>query len=191
MVGFYFAVMTIYFAHAFVDCVCTVLILFYPNKINAHTGLNSQPASTSTTVGIVVDGDNDNNCNKNSNANASTTATSFLSFSLPNMKIDVFLGWCSGLLELYYLLFIDSVSDIFFMRVFMYWVAAMSLSRAVALCWPCTPTLITVAVMYLLEALAVEFEGFTHKTVRPEYARKFSLFCLGMCLFSFLLTIFV
>jgi hypothetical protein len=60
-----------------------------------------------------------------------------------------------------------------------------------ALVWPCTPTLITVAIMYLLEALSVEFEGFTHKTVKADYARRFSLFCAAMSLFSFLLAIFV
>jgi hypothetical protein len=151
---------------------CTVLILFYPNKINR---------GGCTTAAV------------NDAAEASTDESQSLSFT--NMKINdgsgIFFRWWNSLLDIYYLLFVDSASEPIFMRVFMYWVAAMSLTRVMVLVWPCVPTLITVAVMYLLEALAIEFEGFTHKTVKHDYARKFSMFCLVMSLFSFLLAIFV
>ena len=183
MIGFYLTMMTVYFVHAFVDCMCTVLVLFYPHKLNHGCG------GVEGTATVVVDNDSSSGNNK--------TSISSPPFSSANIKIiggaEVFFRWWNGLLDIYFLLFVDSagsVSEPMFVRVFMYWMAAMSLTRVIAVGWPCASTLITVAVMYLLEALAIEFEGFTHKTVRPDYARKFSLFCVGMSFSSFLLAIF-
>jgi hypothetical protein len=193
MVGFYLIMMTVYFVHAFVDCMCTVLILFYPNKISKTDSIESHPSA------VVVDDDNKNSISSSSIDSNKASSSSLLSSSvlLANININAsgaesFFKWWNGLLDIYSLLFLDSViSEPIFMRVFMYWMAAMSLTRVMVLGWPCASTLTTVAVMYLLEALAIEFESFTHKTVRPDYGRRFSFFCMCMCAFSLLLAIFV
>lgn len=188
MVGLVLTMMAIFFVHALLDCMCAVLVLFYPSKIKAN----------------ICDGDGgddgggDGDAMEGGGGVADAGDKPCTTGIFANVKIDsstkVLLRWWNSLLDVYHSLFVDSAirdSEPIFMRVFMYWMAAMSLVRVMALVWPCTPTLITVAIMYLLEALSVEFEGFTHKTVKADYARRFSLFCAAMSLFSFLLAIFV
>jgi hypothetical protein len=184
MVGFGLTMMVVFFVHALLDCMCAVLVLFYPSKIKANICDGGD------------DGGDDGGMEGGGGADAGDKPCTTGIFA--NLKIDssakVFLRWWNSLLDVYYSLFVDSAirdSEPIFMRVFMYWMAAMSLVRVMALVWPCAPTLITVAIMYLLEALSVEFEAFTHKTVKADYARRFSLFCAAMSLFSFLLAIFV
>ena len=74
-------------------------------------------------------------------------------------------------------------------RALVYWASAMSLVRVMALIfWPCYPLLLCVSIMYILEALAFEYEGYTAQTVTPGKARMVSRFSflisLLLCIFS-------
>jgi hypothetical protein len=60
-------------------------------------------------------------------------------------------------------------------RVFAYWTGSMSLARLVAIAAPSFDTFSVVCLMYLMEALAFEYEGFTAQTVIAHRARMVSL----------------
>ena len=68
-----------------------------------------------------------------------------------------------------------------------YWVAAMGLTRAAAGVFPHKHTLCIAGIMYILEALVAEYEGFTTQTIPAKTARVMSIAstCLcGMCWYS-------
>ena len=69
-------------------------------------------------------------------------------------------------------------------RVMAYWIAAMSLVRALAGLYAHTNTclLLAVVVMYALEALAFEYEAFTAHAIAPRLGRAASLFSVGMAI---------
>jgi hypothetical protein len=60
-------------------------------------------------------------------------------------------------------------------RVMVYWASAMSLTRVMALCFRIPELYCTVAVMYLLEALVAEYEGFSAGTIQRRTARSISM----------------
>jgi hypothetical protein len=60
-------------------------------------------------------------------------------------------------------------------RVMVYWASAMSLTRVMALCFRIPELYCTVAVMYLLEALVAEYEGFSAGTIQRRTARSISI----------------
>jgi hypothetical protein len=76
-------------------------------------------------------------------------------------------------------------------RITIYWVSSMSLIRLIAVYWPCAQTILCVSVMYLLEALVAELEGFTFKSVIPSQAKLVSVFSFGMSVVSILAIIFM
>ena len=69
-------------------------------------------------------------------------------------------------------------------RLFMYWVSAMSLVRVIAVCVPCTLTCLSVSVMYVLEGLVAEYEGYTALCVHATVARAISVFSFSMSLLA-------
>jgi hypothetical protein len=163
MAWLYFVVLAIYIIHSFIDFVCSIAVLFCVEYIEIHTEADLSENSSAVT--------NNNTTNKNDSG------------------INIWKNWIR---ELYPSMFKPPGIEVYppiFCRVLMYWIAAMSLVRVVAICWTCTPTLITVAVMYAFEALAIEYEGSTFHTARSEYARKASLFSIGMCIISCLMAI--
>jgi hypothetical protein len=67
-------------------------------------------------------------------------------------------------------------------RALVYWASAMSLVRVVALLlFPNDALLVCVAIMYLLEGLVAEYEGFTTGAISQETARIISRFSFGVC----------
>ena len=59
-------------------------------------------------------------------------------------------------------------------RVLVYWAAAMSLVRALALVFRSFELCVCVCLMYVLEGLVAEYEGFSSCTVPPKTARMIS-----------------
>ena len=72
-------------------------------------------------------------------------------------------------------------------RTFIYYVACMSLVRVVAVCMPGPGTCACVAVMYAMQALAAEYEGFSAKTSPPHACRVICYLCTVMSICSALL----
>lgn len=60
-------------------------------------------------------------------------------------------------------------------RVFAYWTGSMSLARVAAAAAPTFETFSVVAMMYVMEMLAFEYEGFTAQTVVARKARTVSM----------------
>ena len=69
-------------------------------------------------------------------------------------------------------------------RVMVYWASAMSLTRVLALCFRIPEMFCLVALMYFLEGLVAEYEGFSANTIHESTARTIS-----MCSFSFSIAI--
>ena len=67
-------------------------------------------------------------------------------------------------------------------RIIVYWVAAMSLVRVFALIFQNAGFYMCVSVMYLLEGLVAEYEGFTSCTIPAGTARLISSFSFCMSL---------
>lgn len=163
MAWLYVVVVGAYLIQACMDGVAAGLVLFYPG------------ADKVDVCEVVVDDDSaENPAPKNSGG-----GLAWLKETIVDFYLSIFndLG-CS-----------DERHNAAFKRMLMYWVSAMSLVRVVAIGFPGAPTFIAVAAMYTLEGLVFEFEGFTHKTVKPESARKISMFCLGMCAVSCVMAI--
>jgi hypothetical protein len=172
MAWLYLIVLAIYAIHTFLDCACTIVTLFY-----------SSSSSKSDLCFIVPETVEHSNSGNNENIDCKKEEEK----SKIRQVKAMFLG-------LYPSLFKDPILEehpAILSRILMYWIAAMGLTRLMAICWTCAPTLITVAIMYALEALAIEYEGFTFQTAKSEYARKVSLFSFGMCIVSCLMAIFI
>ena len=67
-------------------------------------------------------------------------------------------------------------------RVMAYWAAAMSLVRALALLFLSIDLFVAVIVMYVLEGLVAEYEGFSSSTIKRKTARLISCFSFGFAL---------
>ena len=67
-------------------------------------------------------------------------------------------------------------------RVMVYWAAAMALVRLLALFFLSFDLLMAVAMMYALEGLVAEYEGFTSGTIKRKTARLISCFSLAFAL---------
>ena len=70
-------------------------------------------------------------------------------------------------------------------RVTVYWAAAMSLVRALALWFQTVELFWAVVIMYVLEGLVAQYEGFNTGTIKRKTARLITLFSFG---FAFLLS---
>ena len=77
-----------------------------------------------------------------------------------------------------------SRQDVMMPRLFVYWVSAMSLVRLIAVCTLSSATYLSVAVMYALEGLVAEYEGYTMLTMYATHARVISVFSFSMSLMS-------
>ena len=67
-------------------------------------------------------------------------------------------------------------------RVMIYWTASMSLVRLMAVGFRTTELFCAVAVLYCLEALVAEYEGFSSGTINRRTARTISLLSFGLSL---------
>ena len=67
-------------------------------------------------------------------------------------------------------------------RALVYWAAAMSLVRLLALVFLSFDLFAAVVLMYVLEGLVAEYEGFTAGTIKHRTARLISLFSFGIAL---------
>jgi len=85
------------------------------------------------------------------------------------------------------LVYIENVKIELINRFLIYWIAAMSLVRVMVVLMPGVQTLSTVALMYVLEGLAVEYEGFTTRTMDQKTARMVSFFSFTVSSFCFVL----
>ena len=174
MAWLYLIVLAIYALHTCLDCACTVITLFYSSS-SSKSDLCFVVSETTTTTGQPP---NDKNAECQREVAVKSKSRQVMAM----------------ILGLYPSLFKDPILEehpAILSRVLMYWIAAMSLTRLMAVCWTCAPTLITFAIMYALEALAIEYEGFTFQTAKSEYARKVSLFSFGMCVISCLMAVFI
>jgi len=173
MAWLYLIVLAIYAIHTFLDCVCTIVTLFYSSSSSKSDLCFIVPE----TVEHSNSGNNENidDCKKEEEKSKIRQVKAMFLGLYPSLFKDPILEEHPAILS----------------RILMYWIAAMGLTRLMAVCWTCAPTLITVAIMYALEALAIEYEGFTFQTTKSEYARKVSLFSFGMCIVSCLMAIFI
>jgi hypothetical protein len=64
-------------------------------------------------------------------------------------------------------------------RVMVYWASAMSLTRVLALCFRLPEMFCLVALMYFLEGLVAEYEGYSANTIQQGTARTISLCSFG------------
>jgi len=67
-------------------------------------------------------------------------------------------------------------------RCMVYWAASMSLVRLVAIGFRTTELFCAVAVLYCLEGLVAEYEGFSSGTINRRTARTISIFSFGLSL---------
>lgn len=88
------------------------------------------------------------------------------------------------LATMYPSIFLEEAASPRLARFMMYWVAAMSLVRALTVCVPTPELFAAVGIMYVLEALVAEYEGFTAQSIHQETARSISLFSLTIALLS-------
>jgi hypothetical protein len=174
MAWLYLIVLGIYATHTCLDCACTIITLFYSSS------------SSKSDLCFVISENSEQIDSSNAEEPPTDNHASSISSKARQIKVMI--------LGLYPSIFKESILEehpAILSRILMYWIAAMSLTRLMAVCWTCAPTLITVAIMYALEALAIEYEGFTFHTAKSEYARKVSLFSLGMCIISCVMAIFI
>lgn len=75
----------------------------------------------------------------------------------------------------------------FIARLIIYYVASASLTRLVMVCIPCTGTYVCVTVLYGLQALSMEYEGFTGRSLPASNARLISCICSCLALCSSLM----
>ena len=73
-------------------------------------------------------------------------------------------------------------------RTMVYWAAAMSLVRVLALVFASFELLAVVAAMYVLEGLVAAYEGFYCNTIKHKTARLISFFsfAFALCIIAFL-----
>jgi len=163
----FFVILGIYFIHASIDCACVLVTLFYKPPLVADDEVEqSQPEEN----------------------------TAILSDSYSEKYKGIYLNIRNVLYNLYPSIFNDislRQEPEILKRLMIYWISSMSLIRLIAVYWPCTQTILCVSVMYLLEALVAEFEGFTFKSIIPSQAKLVSVFSFGMSAVSILAIIFM
>lgn len=74
-------------------------------------------------------------------------------------------------------------------RLVVYYAAATSLARVVMICAPSSGTCACVTIMYCLQALSVEYEGYTGRSIEVRRARTASLWLAFMAACSLLMTL--
>lgn len=193
-VFFFYSMVFVYGIHVLIDILCTIVTIMDPYVYNMFVDESNLEPTTSSTMYDV---------NEQGEEHVLPPAPKL--GSNPWMY-SIFKGClCKGqwywktLLGLYPFLFREEYiaglaphvqkTQI---RIFMYWIAAMSIVRFCAILFLAMPLFLTMSLIYFMEFLVFQYEGsVVHVLIEPSKAKTMSMLSAGMSFFSVLLCIWV
>ena len=166
-----------------------VCVLFLSNRIITTTTITPElvtiddeltNTTTTTTTATVGNRNVDGSC---ITTNFTTSPIITSNSAVIMMMIKAFLNWAETLYEQMFI-FDEDKEHSTLRRVMAYWVAAMSLVRALLVLMPCCELFYAVGVMYVLETLAFTYES-GMRTVCKQKARIVCYVSIGFSLAAF------